>query len=179
MSADMRLDAPMGAPPGAQEEGEVDAPMGAPPCPPGEVRPQSPAEWLANRRGSRRAFRPDRRCNPRPKQACKTKGLVEKRKVWLGMTEKTAGKLAVSALRKNLKTGRVVSTSVSQASLARYPHSKLKLWNVAMKRAREQLGFQGFVKMGKGEQGRQLLEATRSIRDRILLHGEEGAHGVQ
>ena len=46
-----------------------------------------------------------------------------------------------------------------------------------MKAAREQLGFQGFVKMGKGEQGQQLLQLTR--RKYNLLLGEEGAHEVR
>ena len=52
---------------------------------------------------------------------------------------------------------------MSHNAMARYPHSNLMRWNVATKQARERLGFLGFVKMGKGDQGRQLLEVTRSI----------------
>ena len=115
---------------------------------------------------------------PKPKRACKVKGLAEKRKVFLGLQEKTQSRgLGASALRRNLKTGRVVSTKVSQQTLARYPHSKLRLWNDSVKAAREQLGFQGFVKMGKGEQGQQLLQLTR--RKYNLLLGEEGTHEVR
>ena len=66
-------------------------------------------------------------------------------------------------LRLNKRSGRVVSAKMSHNAMARYPHSKLMRWNVATKQARERLGFHGFVKMGKGDQGRQLLEVTRSI----------------
>ena len=121
-----------------------------------------------------------RRDVPRPKAACKVKGLVEKRKVFLGLQEKTQPRgLGVIALRRNLRTGRVVSTKVSQQTHARYPHSKLRLWNDAQKAARQSLGLQGFVKMGKGEQGQQLLQLTRAKYNRYLLLGEGGAHGVQ
>ena len=102
------------------------------------------------------------------------KGLVEKRKVWLGLQPRTGPKgLGVTALRYNKRSGRVVSAKMSHNAMARYPHSKLMRWNVATKQARELLGFQGFVKMGKGEQGRQLLEVTRLTYNRL---GEDYAN---
>ena len=65
---------------------------------------------------------------PKPKRACKVKGLAEKRKVFLGLQEKTQSRgLGASALRRNLKTGRVVSTKVSQQTLARYPPQQAKV----------------------------------------------------
>ena len=56
---------------------------------------------------------------------------------------------------------------MSHNAMVRYPHSKLMRWNVATKQARELLGFKGFAIMGKGEQGRQLLEVTRSTYNRL------------
>ena len=66
---------------------------------------------------------------------------------------------------------------MSDNAMVRWPHSNLRLWNDAHKAARESLGLQGFVKMGKGEQGQQLLHLTRAKYN--LLLGEGGAHGVQ
>ena len=160
----------LGASPDLEEEPQSpDAPLGAPPSSP-NARAAAAAEWLFWEGlpwDPTVEWRPVP-CHPRPKQACKVKGLVEKRKVWLGLQPKTGSApgskgLGVTALRLNKRSGRVVSAKMSHNAMARYPHSNLMRWNVATKQARELLGFKGFVNMGKGEQGRQLLEVTRSI----------------
>ena len=169
----------LGASPDLEEEPQSpDAPLGAPPSP--DARAAAAAEWLSEKGlpwDPTEDWRPVP-CHPRPKQACKVKGLVEKRKVWLGLQPRTGSApgskgLGVTALRLNKRSGRAVSAKMSHNAMVHYPHSKLMRWNVATKQARELLGYQGFVKMGKGEQGRQLLEVTRSIYNRL---GEDCAN---
>ena len=172
-SSDMRLDdAPMGASPCVQEEPKSPEVVGASPSSAEreEARAAAAAVWLSEQGFPYRPNVPWRPvpCRPRPKQACKVKGLVEKRLVWLGLWPKTGFRgSGVTALRYNRRSGRVVSRKMSHNAMVRYPGSKLWRWNVATKQARELLGCQGFVKMGKGEQGRQLLEVTRSIYNRL------------
>ena len=107
---------------------------------------------------------------PRPKKSCKVKGLYEKRKVWMGDWARTReGGLVAFDLRHN-RFGRVVSARMSFQGQARYPGSKLHKWNTATRWARREMGVTHFIKMGKGEEGRTLLELTHEIYARILLH---------
>ena len=97
---------------------------------------------------------------------CKIKGLVEKRRVFLGLVKKTKGGLQAEDLSRKLtkgNPGRVVSTKRSKASLKLYEGSKLQKWNAALKQARVQLGLETFVKVGKGPNGEALLKETRRI----------------
>ena len=108
---------------------------------------------------------------PAPKCKCKTVGLVEKRRVWLGLAKKTGGGLQVEHLRRKTTTngvGRVVSAKKSELSLRLYKGSKLQTWNAACRQARVHLGLVAFVKMGKGPHGEALLEETRRIYAALL-----------
>ena len=113
-----------------------------------------------------RVAAPSRVTCPAPKSKCKTVGLVEKRRVWLGLAKKTAGGLRVEDLRRRTTTrhvGRVVSARRSILAVNLYAGSKLQKWNAATKQARVQLGQTTFVKMGQGPHGEALLKETRRI----------------
>ena len=118
----------------------------------------------------------ERSVHPAPrKSACKVKGLVEKRKVFLGIWPKTCRRgLVATDLRYNAKSGRVVSAKKSEEACLRYAGSKLHKWNVAMMYARKRIGCEGFVKMGKGEEGHRLQEYTRAVYEELLKSGPQG-----
>ena len=92
----------------------------------------------------------------------KKKGQRVKRLVWKGKLEHTQQNKGLA--RDDLKTGRmgcIVSRAGSEQSKARYAGSKFQMWNEACKKARASTGIEGFVALGKGEDGIRLLNATR------------------
>ena len=112
----------------------------------------------------------DRSIHPTPKKsaACKVKGLVEKRNVFLGVQQKTSGRLRQEDLRYNVKTGRVASKVRSKNGRDNYVGSKLHAWNVAVQYAGHRLGCTHFVNMGKGDEGARLHHEAKTIYEELL-----------
>ena len=88
-----------------------------------------------------------------------------RRKVLQGAKSKTRAGLTSADLERN-RNGRAVSRKVRQQSHARYEGAFLQRWNMAIRKAREILGYEGrFVPVGGSTpEGMRLLEYVRAIR---------------
>merc|ERR1711918_320670 len=75
------------------------------------------------------------------------KGKLGKKSVFLGSKEKTASGLKQSDLTKN-KLGKIVTKKKSAAGKRAYKF--IKEWNIAVQKARKELGLKGFVPIKKG-----------------------------
>merc|ERR550514_125149 len=75
------------------------------------------------------------------------RGKLKKAVVFRGFKEKTSGGLTKADLVKN-KSGKIVSRKSSANGKKSYKF--IKGWNVAVQKARKELGLKGFVAIKKG-----------------------------
>merc|ERR1719222_1596492 len=76
--------------------------------------------------------------------------------VFAGRKEKTATGMTKAKLMKN-KAGKIVSKARSALAKKNFASSRLFAWNVALKKARKELGAKGFVAInGKSALGKAL-----------------------
>merc|ERR1712176_623369 len=91
------------------------------------------------------------------------KGKGAKARVFSGRKAKTTGGLTKDKLIKN-KNGKVVSKQASAHSKKNFARGPLKAWSEAVKKARKELGFTGFVAIGgKSAAGKSLYAKAKSL----------------
>merc|ERR1712080_689378 len=96
----------------------------------------------------------------KPKKVTKKMMTGSYRQVWNGTKTFTKGGLTKTHLMLN-KRGKVVSKKSGAAGKKRYSGA-LKKWNVALMKARKELGITGFVKINRGVEGIKLYKLAKS-----------------
>ena len=95
------------------------------------------------------------------KRSIVARGRGAKARVFAGSKEKTSSGLQKSGLKKN-KFGKVVSKAASAHSKKLFVKNGLQAWSDAVKGARKQLGFTGFVAIrGKSAKGKALYAKAK------------------
>merc|ERR1711877_96693 len=91
------------------------------------------------------------------------KGRGAKARVFSGRKEKTMSGLTKDKLTRN-KNGKVVSKKASAHGKKLWVQNGLKAWADAVKKARKELGFTGFVAIGgKSAAGKALYAKAKSL----------------
>ena len=102
------------------------------------------------------------------------RGRGARARVFAGTKEKTISGLKKSGLTKN-KLGKVVSKAASAHSKKLFAKNGLQAWSNAVKGARKQLGFTGFVAIrGKSAQGKALYAKAKALSLRSIGYGGTG-----
>merc|ERR1719204_919758 len=112
------------------------------------------------RRTARKAAKPmkakrvtKRKAVRKPKRVTKKSMTGSMRQVWNGTKTYTKGGLTKSSLMLNNR-GKVVSKKMKARGDQAF--AGIKQWNVAIMRAREELGITGFCRINRGEMGVKL-----------------------
>merc|ERR1712050_252669 len=91
------------------------------------------------------------------------KGRGAKARVFSGRKQKTTSGLTKEKLTRN-KAGKIVSKAASAHGKKLYVKNGLKAWADAVKKARKELGFTGFVAIGgKSAAGKALYAKAKSL----------------
>merc|ERR1711981_102833 len=120
--------------------------MGAP-----EAARKASKPMKAKRMGKRKAVR-------KPKRVTKKMQTGSMRQVWNGSKTYTKGGLTKSNLMVN-KNGRLMSKKAH--AVGKKAFAGVKSWNVALSKARKELGITGFVAINRGDMGVKLYNLAK------------------
>merc|ERR1711981_15534 len=95
----------------------------------------------------------------KPKRVTKKSMTGSMRMVWNGSKTYTKGGLTKSNLMVN-KNGRLMSKKAHANGKKAF--AGVKSWNVALSKARKELGITGFVKINRGEMGVKLYNLAKT-----------------